>query len=509
MGKQKIMVDDIQFTISSVKETADSLKTESIFLNQLYCYDDLMTDYLKDSDHLQKFLENPQEVFDTVCDPSVSFMEGLEKISPQCSVREQNFEMVSEQNSISGNRTNGFDIVAVLGVKTINDIIKKELGENVRIDKQFTVKNFNGEIHCNFSDYLVKSSEEDRITLFISMKDGKVKIETPITLEMDVNATIELTVKLDKIFSNVGGQDFYLNFGEDYIQSLNIIELSATPAAELEKLGESERDSLFSFLLKMVLPSLEKVKLFSVEGLNIPAFSKVKKVFYSVKGAEESAAFGIMVLLSDTAIEPSFDEKAIPDGSTIGIMIKDSIFMEEFLKQELEKKLPNTTLKYENNKLVLCNGGTLPVDKYKMNLNAFTLEILDGKLKTYIVGKVTPSAGIHVTITADLILGFRGNELEQDPASKIKKDVTLDWWVYLIGGITAVIAFPIMGIIATALIGSITGTLNLIIKDLFVPDISGSEIDKFLSVIKFDSLGSLTIKSVDLSNDILIGAIFK
>lgn len=534
MSKQSVKINDVNFTVESSSELLgkndiNSQNSNLTFLTKLHQYDELMTDYLKDAEHLTAFINNPAEQFSKICSPEDTFLDELKEYVQNNNILSEHPSETVVLNALKGERSNGWDIVSVLAAKDVNTIIKKALPQPLSVSAECEIPmgilgSITAKISTDIENLSVTGGQGSAVYLSANIRNGIIEIDVPAGhFKFGLSADVQVNVSLECVSSNLEKSDVYLNLAENYVNNVEVTNSQIT-VLEKPKTAQGEdtlTDEILVIIVKAALGMVQKIKLFSAASLDVPGLSQLKLVRYAMKEKLDTVVLAALIQMTDKPGQSlDFDENCIPEKSNMALVLKEDFFMSQILLPTLKNTFKNAKLIYQNNQIYLNEKFTYTFDnkgdKTTVDITGFTIKFEDGSLKTHMVAEKEPSAGIHIKITIDAKYQFKAAEPKggkqnielKEISFNVKKDASLEWWVYLVGGIAAVLVFPIFGIIATALGATLTGTLSVIIKNCFIPDISGTQITGVMGCIQWTGANLVKIDNFDLSNDVLIGGTF-
>lgn len=534
MSNQNVTINDVNFTVKSSSELLGKndinvQDSNSSFLTKFHQYDELMTAYLSDANHLTAFINNPREQFNKVCSPDSAFLDELTAFIKKNNVSTDITSESIVKNVLEGERSNGWDLVSVLAAKDVNTIINKALPQPITIEDKCTVSmgflgNINAEYSLDIGNISVIGGKGSAVYLGAKITNGTIKIDTSVGhFEFAISADVQVNISLECVSSNLKETDVYLNFTDKYVDDVKISNSQITVIVKPATAGDDDTltDDILAIIIKSSLSNITKIKLFSAKALDLPGISKIKQVRYGMKENVETVVLAALVQMTENpGLSLDFDETSIPANSNMALILKDDFFMTQILLPMLKNTFKDADLSYQNKQIQLNSKFAYTFDnkgeKTTADITGFTMKFEKGNLKAHMVAEKEPSAGIHIKITIDAAYQFTATEPKagkqnielKEVSFKVKKDASLEWWVYVVGGIAAVLAFPIFGIIATALGATLTGTLSVIIKNCFIPDISGTQITGIMGCIQWEGANLVKIDNFDLSNDVLIGGTF-
>lgn len=530
---------DCLFTVgggvpSQFKQHSKTLSTDNP-LEELLSYNDRMMEWLsKDSVNMQRFFDNPVSVFKEVTNAPESLLDRCRKInitqygikSPIASVPKVPAPLNdSLTSSTMIDYSQGWDFVAGICQKEANkalELVFKNKAIKFHETTSYSVwgKNINLEVEGEFGVPQIVGGNGSLFFIEIPISKGCITVKD-FEITRDVSGgifcfTTDLNSVESEAKSESGGTiyDYFINFTS--AKSITNVELKNIVTIGTDDITEIERA-----ILKAMNKAFygNEYKLFSIDlkGYDkeypymVPSY--VRYAFMKKDGNPDRNVIGVLVQTTgDSTGVIQMDSNTIPDMCDGAIILSNRLAVEGVLKQTLKSKykIADNNFKVEGLPRVLSTeepfdypdkvkGHTVKIEKCKVWFE-------NNQLKLELKAHVEPSAGINIDYTVEGSFNHRietekdkdGKDIQvikfvkDDSDYKEIKEVTADWWVWLLGVITLFIGALIIAIV-------------LIIIDAISPSLGGGVFKDALAKVKWNHMEMAEIKLLNVGGHLQIG----
>ncbi len=515
------------------------------FYNNISQYDSVMVNWLNESDkNKEAFVKDPIGCFKKVANPDKKVLQIIESVNKledkeveaMFLEENENDELIPCVNS-DRNDMHGWDIVSSVRADAINNILKYAMDKSVlpkHFSKDITFEFFSQKIQIHFecevgAPYICGGTGEVVETIipvkYISV-DGK-----EYHLLSDTGVKVKL--KLDQVYNDRGGDEgdfiFYINFGQEFVYGIDFVNLP--PDLEKEKqvvtiLANAIKDAVAEIIDEHSRVEICKVAKSAIEEKY--RFLLPNKVYYIFRGEEKEAAISILVqTVSSEPGERYVDAHLIPDGSDGCVMISNRLFMENTIKPSLVSAMKIAPDKLSIRKLddkegayQIYNNGKFDMQEIKgyiPSVKKFNFDGYDDSFHISLDADIVPTAGIDLNLTADgtytpyfeAVSGGKQQFALKEKKFTTNHEVNIEWWVYTVAALTALVTLFISGVFIAAVVAGIAfgviGIIDAVVDSKAGGGITSQTILDVADGVKWEHADVVSLESINVNPNVLVG----